>query len=149
MDSPHQTQPEKPLPEACAGCINRKGNRGRERRSAFPRSYARSLTKPEIELRLPEPPPWHDTPGLRRALAADITFRGDRHPFRARCICRTERHLHSFQELEMQQKGLGREVPHSSDDILILFSADQLPALFWTAVKGFVLQYRTILSPPM
>lgn len=52
VDVRHWPQSEKTLPDERAGYVNRKGSTGRV---PFPRSYARSLTKPKIELWLPEP----------------------------------------------------------------------------------------------
>lgn len=153
VDIQHRTQSEKTLPEECAGYINRKGNTGRERRSAFPQVIRQVLDKARNRVLASWAPsiPQHTW---------SPTWLGCRHRSRVETPLQTlvqlenraaatsqERHLYSFQELKFQQK-LCQEVLHSNDGILIFFTPNPLSILFWIAFKGVVLHYKLIVSPP-
>lgn len=136
VDIQHWTQSEKTLPEEHAGYINRKGNTGWERQTAFPQVICQVLDKARnrtLASWAPSIPQHTWSPmriGCRHHSHVETPVQTSVHLENRAAATSQEQHLYFFQELKFQQKELGQEVLHSNDTISVLFTPNQLSIQF-------------------
>lgn len=154
VDFQYWKQSKKTLPEGCAGYINRKGNTGREKLSAFPQVMRQNLDRARNSTLVSWAPSipqhtWSPTQlACRHQSRLETPFQTSVHLENRAAAAPQEQHLDSFQELKFWEKVLGQDILHNNDDVLIFLTPNQLSILSWRAFKEFVLHCKLIVSPP-